>query len=173
MFVKKLCSILLEKNYFFACLVNFAVKKGEDMSDLIYKEESYKIMGACFNVYKDKGCGFLEAVYQECLEIEFPFQKIPAVSQKQLQLYYRGIELKQKYIPDFVCYDKIILKIKAVNKVTEEHFAQVFNYLYATGYKLGILVNFAHYPKLHYERIVLSKSKHIDCKTYETREKLT
>ena len=146
----------------FAYLAYLAVRK--KMNDLIYKEESFKIIGACFNVYKDKGCGFLEAVYQGCLEIEFDYQKIPFVSQKELQLFYRGKELKQKYIPDFVCYNKIIVEIKAVKKLTEVHFAQVINYLNATGYKLGILVNFAHYPKLHYERIVLTDQKRFTAK---------
>lgn len=125
------------------------------MKEILYKEESYAIIGACFRVYKDKGCGFVEPVYQECLEIEFSFQEIPAVSQKELLMRYRGQPLKQRYKPDFVCFEKIILEIKAVCQLTDEHRSQILNYLNATGMKLGLLVNFGHYPKLEYERIVI------------------
>ncbi len=125
------------------------------MTDIIYKEESYAILGACFNVYNDKGCGFLEPVYQECCEIEFIYQDIPHFAQKELQLTYRGQVLKQRYKPNFVCYAKIILEIKAVSQLTDEHRAQVLNYLNATVMKLGILVNFGHQRTLEYERIVL------------------
>jgi len=124
------------------------------MVEIIYKDESYKIIGACFEVYNEEGCGFLEPVYQECLEIELGLQGIPFHSQQQLELHYKGRLLTQRYIPDFVCYDKIVLEIKAVSALTDEHRAQVHNYLKATGYRLGLLVNFGHYPKLEYERIV-------------------
>ncbi len=127
-------------------------------TEIVFKEESYAIIGGCFNVYKDKGCGFLEPVYQECMEIELNFLKLPAVPQQQLPLTYRGQVLKQKYIPDFICYGKIILELKAVSQLTDEHRAQVLNYLNATGYKLGLLVNFGHYPKLEYERIANTKT---------------
>jgi len=126
------------------------------MGKIVYAEESYAIMGACFNVYKDKGSGFLEAVYQECLEIEFDFRTMPVQPKRELHLEYRGRPLRQTYVPDFVCYDKIILEIKAVSNLTDEHRAQVFNYLRASGMKLGLLVNFGHYPALEYERIVLT-----------------
>jgi GxxExxY protein len=112
-------------------------------------------MGACFNVYKEKGNGFLEAVYQECLEIEFSFQEIPYETQKNLQLTYRDQILKQTYKPDFLCYNKIIIEIKALSKIMDEHRAQILNYLNGTVFKLGILVNFGHSPKLEYERFVL------------------
>ncbi len=122
---------------------------------IIFKEESYAIIGACFDVYKGMGNGFLEAVYQECLEIEFEFQKIPFIAQKDLRLKYRDKYLKQTYKPDFICYDKIILEIKAASKLNDEHRSQVLNYLKTTGFKLGLLVNFGHYPKIEYERLVL------------------
>jgi GxxExxY protein len=122
--------------------------------EVIYKEESYSIMGACFEVYKEKGCGFLEAVYQECLEIELELQKIPFQPQASLELSYKGRPLKHRYEPDFICYEKIVLEIKAVKELTDEHRAQVHNYLKATGHRLGLLVNFGHHPKLEYERIV-------------------
>ena len=122
--------------------------------EIAYKEESYQIVGACFEVYKEMGCGFLEAVYQECLEIEFLAQGILFKPQTELFLNYKGRPLKQRYIPDFICFDKIILEIKAVSELADLHRAQIQNYLKATGYKLGLLVNFGHYPKLEHERIV-------------------
>jgi GxxExxY protein len=121
---------------------------------VVYKDESYAILGACFEVYKEKGCGFLEPVYQECLEIELALQSIPFQPQSELALDYKGRTLKQKYIPDVICYGKIIVELKAVKEVVDEHRAQVHNYLKATGMKLGLLVNFGHYPKVEYERIV-------------------
>ncbi len=127
------------------------------MSEIIYPEESYKIMGACFEVYNDKGCGFLEPVYQECMELEVGLQDIPAKPQIALPLMYKGVSLKQGYRPDFSCYDKIILELKAVEKLTDEHIAQVLNYLHATGYALGLLVNFGCQTKLEYKRIVRTK----------------
>lgn len=120
---------------------------------LVYPQECYAIIGACFNVYKDKGCGFLEAVYQECLAIELAYLHIPYSAQHPLPLTYRGVPLEQVYRADFICYGKVILEIKAVSKLVDEHRAQLLNYLNATGYKLGLLVNFGHYPKLEYERI--------------------
>lgn len=125
------------------------------MNDIIYRDESYKIIGACFEVYNEKGHGFLETVYQECLEIEFAHKGTPFIAQKELQLFYRGQRLNQTFKPDFICYDRIIVELKALSKLVDEHCAQVLNYLNATGFKLGMLVNFGHYPKLEYERIVL------------------
>jgi GxxExxY protein len=125
------------------------------MVDVLYKDESYRIMGACFEVYKVKGSGFLEPVYQECLEIELELLGIPFKAQSELQLHYKGRVLKSKYIPDFICYEKIIIELKAVKALADEHRAQVHNYLKATGIRLGLLSNFGHYPKLEYERIVL------------------
>ena len=123
------------------------------MSEIIYKKESYAIIGACFEVYNEKRCGFLEPVYHECLMIEFECQRIPAISKPELTLSYRGRMLLQTYNPDFVCFGKIILELKTVSKLTDEHRAQVLNYLNATGFELGLLVNFGHCPGLEYERI--------------------
>lgn len=127
--------------------------------DLIYRDECYKIIGSCFELYNDKGCGFLEPVYQECLEIELAFQGIPFEAQRELQLTYRGCQLKQVYKPDFICYGKIILEIKALSGLADEHRAQVLNYLHATGFELGLLINFGTYPKLQWERIALTGKK--------------
>jgi GxxExxY protein len=122
--------------------------------EFIYSEETYAILGACFNVYKKMGCGFLENVYHECLEIEFEFQGIPFESQKELRLKYRWNILEQTYRPDFICYDKIIVEIKTVSNLIDKHRAQLLNYLQATGLKLGLLTNFGHYPQLQHERLI-------------------
>jgi GxxExxY protein len=100
------------------------------------------------------GVGFLEAAYQEALEIELRRKNIPFVSQQELEILYDGIPLKQKYVADIVCYDKIILEIKAVSKINDQHKAQLMNYLSATGLKLGLLINFHSYPKTEIIRMV-------------------
>jgi len=123
------------------------------MTGIIYKEACYKLNGTFFEVYKEKGCGFLEDVYQECLEIELEMQGIEFVAQHPLKLEYKKRPLKKKYIPDFICFGKIIVEIKAVKEISDEHRVQLQNYLKATGYKLGLLVNFGHYPKIQIERI--------------------
>lgn len=136
-------------------LMNSTPPNPPNMNELVYRDESYKIVGACFEVYKDKGCGFLESVFQECLELEFGFQGVPFDAQRALRVEYKGHPLKQDFIADFVCFDKIIVELKAVSRLADEHRAQVLNYLNATGFKLGLLVNFGHHPKLEWERIVL------------------
>ena len=123
--------------------------------EILYREECYAIQGAVFEVYREMGSGFLEAVYQECLERELSSAGIPFKSQVELSLSYKGEPLRQTYTPDLVCYDKIILELKAVKETTAEHRAQVFNYLKASGLRLGLLINFSHYPKASVERIVL------------------
>jgi GxxExxY protein len=123
--------------------------------NIVHKLESYEITGACFEVYKEKGSGFLESVYQECLEMEFADKKIPFKAQPSLALTYKGRPLKSKFMPDFICFEKIVVELKAVSGLIDEHRAQIQNYLRATKLKLGLLVNFGHYPKLEYERVVL------------------
>lgn len=125
------------------------------MKKLIHEEETYKILGACFEVYKEKGCGFLEAVYQESLEIEFELQDIPAKALVQIPLSYKGRRLKKTYEADFICFDKVLVELKAVSALTDEHRAQVQNYLHATGHRVGLQVNLGHYPKVEHERFVL------------------
>jgi GxxExxY protein len=124
------------------------------MIDLKFADESYRIRGAVFEVYREMGCGYLEAVYQECLEREFVRQGIPFAAQRELLLQYKGETLVQTYKPDFICYDRIIVELKAVKELANEHRAQVHNYLKATGLELGLLVNFGHFPKAEIERIV-------------------
>ena len=119
---------------------------------LLFKEESYKIIGACFEVYKTMGCGFLEAVYQECVSMEFTSQGIPFIAQPSLQLSFKGHPLKQTYEPDFLCFNEIILELKATKNLIDDFRAQTVNYLKTTKKQLALLVNFGHYPNLEYER---------------------
>ena len=119
---------------------------------LYNKEQSYAINGAAMNVYNALGHGFLEAVYQEALELEFIKRGIPYERGKELKIFYEGKELRQTYKADFVCYGDIIVELKAVAHLDDSHRSQVFNYLKATGFKLGLLYNFGHYNGLEWER---------------------
>ena len=118
------------------------------MEEFKYKEETYKIIGACFEVYNEKGCGFLEPVYQECLEYELELQGIPARAKPHCALSYKGRPLKHTYEPDFICFGSIVVEIKAVSHICDEHRAQLINYLNATGLEVGLLVNFGRFPNL-------------------------
>lgn len=122
---------------------------------LIYPQECYAIIGAAMQVYNTLGSGFLEAVYQEALEIEFQKRNIPYEREKELRISYREVELKQTYRADYVCYGKIIVELKAVHELDDVHRAQVINYLHITQCKLGILLNFGHPDELQFERLVL------------------
>jgi GxxExxY protein len=128
-------------------------------NEFLFKDETYRIIGACFEVYNEKGCGFTEPVYQECLEIELGMRAIPFVAQQSIGLSYKGRRLKKTFEPDFICFGKIIVEIKAVSKLSDEHRSQVLNYLHATGLEVALLVNFGHYPELEYERIVNQKKR--------------
>ena len=121
------------------------------MSKLILPDESYRIMGSCFEVYKRMGCGFLE--------IEFEIQGIPFQTQPKRELTYREKKLKTYFVPDFICFDQIIVELKAVSKIIDDHRAQVINYLNATQLPLGLVVNFGHHPKVEYERIAYTQPK--------------
>lgn len=112
------------------------------MSELVYWEESYKSIGACMEVHKVLGCGFLEAVYQDALAIEFSKRGIPFEQEKELEIPYKDAILNKRYYSDFICYNKIVVEIKALSSLTSDHEAQVLNYLKATGHKLGLLINF-------------------------------
>ena len=112
------------------------------MSNIIFKEESRKIVGAIFEVHKRLGVGLLERVYQEALAIELQYRGIPFERERRYDVYYREQRLDSQYIADFVCYDKIIVELKAVSELTDVHKAQVRNYLTITGYRLGLLINF-------------------------------
>lgn len=122
---------------------------------LYYKQECYEIQGAVFEVYREMGAGFLESVYQECLEKELNIRNIPFTSQQELKLTYKDEILRQTYKPDFICFNEIIVEIKALSQTCGEHEAQVLNYLKATNKRLGLLVNFGAYPKATVKRLVL------------------
>ncbi len=116
-------------------------------------ERSYKVIGAAMEVHKGLGCGFLEAVYQEALEREFRIQGIPYISQYEIQIVYKGVVLNKTYIADFVCYEKIIVEIKALSKMSGIEAAQVINYLKASNFKIGLLLNFGA-KSLEYKRFI-------------------
>jgi len=128
---------------------------GSTPDGLLYEEEAFLIRGTVFDVYRAMGAGFLEAVYQECLEIEFRKRGIPFEARKPLVLTYLGQPLRQTYVADLVCYDRIILELKAARAIAPEHRAQLINYLRATGMKLGLLVNFGTTPRAEIERFAL------------------
>ncbi|MBQ9394716.1 MAG: GxxExxY protein [Proteobacteria bacterium] len=125
---------------------------------LIYEEETGKILRACMNVYNELGNGFLEAVYQEALSIEFGLLNIPFQKERKIEICYKGHRLKQEYYADFVCFDEIIVELKSVSRMINAHKAQVLNYLHGTGLKIGLLVNFGE-SSLKWERLTLLKNK--------------
>jgi GxxExxY protein len=124
------------------------------MENLLFKDEVFAIQKAIFEVNREMGAGFLEAVYQECLIREFTGLAIPFIAHSELALSYKGAPLAQAYKPDFICYGKIIVELKATQDLVALHRAQVLNYLKATRFRLGILVNFGAHPKAQIERIV-------------------
>ena len=124
------------------------------MGDLVYKDEVYGIVGAAMEVHQELGHGFLEAVYQEALQLELQNRKIPFVPQKQLAIYYKGQRLTKEYYADIVCYEKIIIELKAIDQLTSKVAAQILNYLKASRLKVGILINFGA-PSLEWQRYVL------------------
>ena len=126
------------------------------MTNLIYKEESYKIIGICFEVHNNLGPGFLEIVYKDALEYEFKKANIPYEREKQYDVDYKGITLQHNFYADFVIYNKIILEVKSVKYLVDEFIARTINYLKCSNNKLGLLVNFGEL-KLNSKRIVLDK----------------
>ena len=121
---------------------------------LLYKEEVYQIIGAAMEVHRELGPGFLEAVYQEALELEFQEQFIPYEREKPLTIFYKGTKLNRTYSSDFLCYDKIIVELKALSQLNGDHESQLINYLKATKLRLGILINFGA-KSLEYKRMIL------------------
>jgi GxxExxY protein len=120
---------------------------------LLYKDEVYAIVGAAFEVANELGCGFLEAVYHEALEIEFQERKIPYESEKDIRLFFKGQQLKKEYSADFLCFGKIIVEIKAIKNLSEIDDAQIIHYLKATRMRVGVLINFGG-MKLEWKRFV-------------------
>lgn len=125
------------------------------MDELIYREEVFQIIGAAIEVHKILGSGFLEAVYQEALEYELSLRKTPFVSQQPLKIQYKTHILNKEYIADFVCFDSIIVELKALQRLTGHEESQIINYLKATGMRVGLLINFGSSGKLEWKRLVL------------------
>jgi GxxExxY protein len=122
---------------------------------LILADEVFRIRGAIFEVNREMGAGFLEAVYQECLALEFTARGIPFSALTPIELAYKGRRLRQIYQPDFICFGQVIVELKAIQRLAPEHRAQVLNYLKATGLRVALLVNFGAFPKTEIERLVV------------------
>jgi len=125
------------------------------MAELIFKEEVYAIVGAAMEVHRENGFGFSEPVYQECLEMELASRGIPFVPQKEMPIFYKGKQIKKTYIADLIGYGKIVVELKALDKLTSREEAQVINYLNVSGLEVGVLINFGA-PSLEWKRIVLT-----------------
>ena len=121
--------------------------------EFIFKDETYKIRGCAMSVHGELGCGFLEKVYQDALELELSAKNIPFEREAELDIFYKGTKLQHHYFADFICYDNIILEVKAVSELTDIHRAQIYNYLKATGLSVGLLINFGE-RSVKIERIV-------------------
>ena len=122
------------------------------MNNLLNENESYNIIGACMEVHKQLGHGFLESVYQEALELELISRNIPFNREVKLDIYYKEHTLQQYYMADFICYDKFILELKATTDLSSSHISQVLNYLNATDISVGLLINFGQLS-LQYKRL--------------------
>jgi GxxExxY protein len=125
------------------------------MPELIFKEEAYEIAGASMDVYYTLGRGFLEPVYQEALAVEFKRRRIPFDREKRLDLFYKGTKLQKTYSPDFVCYEKIVVELKVIPRITNIEVAQLINYLKVMRLRLGIIVNFGAERTLEWKRYVI------------------
>lgn len=126
------------------------------MDTILFQKESFRIIGAAMEVHNIIGCGFTEPIYQEAFEEELRLREIPYQREKTLHFSYKGKILSKEFRPDFICYDKIIVELKAVDEFVDEHFAQVYNYLKASGLQLGLLINFGN-KSLEYKRIPCTK----------------
>jgi len=121
----------------------------------LFKEEGYKLMGAAFEVYNELGCGLLEEIYQQALEIEFKLREVPFESKKQLEVYYKSRKLDKIYIPDLYVFNGIIVELKSVSELIPEHESQLFNYMKITKTKVGYLINFGHKDELEWKRYII------------------
>ena len=131
------------------------------MAELLYKEEVYKIVGAAMDVYNQLGPGFSESIYQEAFEIELNCRKILNSPQQDFFIHYKGYKLKNFFKPDVICFEKIIVEIKAIDRLTSREESQLLNYLKATNMPVGILINFGADKNLEWKRMVLTSTKPI------------
>jgi GxxExxY protein len=131
------------------------------MAELLYKDEVYAIIGAAMEVYNQLGPGFSEAIYQEAMEIESKLRTIPHNPQQEISIKYKGTKLKQFFKPDFICYDKIIVELKALDRLSSREESQMLNYLKATSMPVGVLINFGAERDLEWKRMVLTPQKSV------------
>ena len=127
------------------------------MKTEIYKDEGYNLMGAAFEVYNEQGYGMSEEIYQESLEIELEMRGIPLRAKQELKCFYKGRELKKRYVPDLLTFDCLVVELKAVSQILPEHESQVFNYMRITKQPIGYLINFGHKDTLEWKRFILSE----------------
>lgn len=127
------------------------------MKTEIYKDEGYKLMGAAFEVYNEQGFGLAEEIYQESLEMELGLRRISYQSKQELKSFYKGRELKKRYVPDLFVFDGLVVELKAVSQLLPEHEAQLINYLRITEQPVGYLINFGHKETLEWKRFILSE----------------
>lgn len=127
----------------------------DDLPSLLYEGESFLVRNAVFEVYREMGSGYLESVYQECLEKELANRGVPFESQVEIGIKYKGVELGHAFRADLVCFGKIVVEIKAVKAIDQVHKAQILNYLKATGMRVGFLVNFGAFPLATIQRLVV------------------
>lgn len=139
------------------------------MENFIYPHESFQIIGAAFEVHKVLGSGFLESVYQEALGLELLTRNIPFEREKELNIIYKGEILKKRFYADYVCYNNIIVELKAVAEILPEHRAQILNYLKATQKPLGLLINFGE-SSLKFERYANTHPNSLNRHLYSNRE---
>ncbi len=133
------------------------MKNPKDMKPEIYKQEGYELMGAAFEVYNDRGYGLAEDIYQECLEIELSIRAIPFRTKEELKCFYKGRELKKRYVPDLFVFGALVVELKAVTELAPEHEAQLFNYMRIARQPVGYLINFGHKETLEWKRLILSE----------------
>ena len=120
---------------------------------VLFADDTYDIVGAAMEVYNEMGAGFLESVYQECLEIELGRRNIPFSAQEKIRLNYKGTPLKSTHFPDLICHEKIVIELKSTKSISREHQAQIYNYLKASELTLGLIINFGAVPNLEHQRI--------------------
>ena len=125
------------------------------MENFIYKQESHDIIGAAMAVHRYFGCGFTEKVYQDALEQELLYKNIPYVREKNIFATYHEVQLKTSFVPDFICYDKIVVELKAVKELDDIHRSQAINYAKVAGYQVALLINFGT-TSLEFERFAVS-----------------
>jgi GxxExxY protein len=129
-------------------------KQGKKMDELVFREEVYAVVGATIEVHRELGPGFLEAVYQESMERELAYRKVAFEPQRELLIHYKGQPLGKSYVCDLLCFDNVLVELKAVDRLTGREEAQIINYLKAASLPVGLLINFGSHGKLEWRRLV-------------------